>query len=1391
MKKSFISFSTLALFAGAAMAAEEPTSKILSIENQDSFTVNSDEYVQATGYYWNTTGEQHRGPVYNVGEMSINGIFESYVQASAQALLGAKKVSGDGELRIRSALFVDNNTDMSGFTGKVNGQYGILWFTKPQNNPSNISEFSLSDSFSLRFTSGDYTLNGAIKGSGAIKSIKYPDNQIENGVYIIKDATPANVTIKGDISQFNGHYVADANSKIKLETKLADSVLFKGTTGGTLELIGAEGDARKTITVASKSTWTDVKEGDAYVQRESTTTGNVFMYGNKAIIESNSNDAGTLGVNGGTIYFGGNHAYTQKDRVSYKFDKTTVLGNTAGNVVVGGKGAGSVMENGANITITDNIKANSIVIGAADGATVEGNTYVKMESGELDGLYGGMGGIHNGSTTMDVSGGSVKRLYGGDYNGGTVNGSIYIHVKDANVEQLYGSNYHYDSSMESKFGGVKGNVSIIVDGEAKVGQIRGGINTTAQESEAIAKEKMVLDGSVSVTVKGNAVVGDGKVAILGAGGSYGSVREHTNISISENATVNGDIFAGANSVGNDSSANLPYVGTSTWLKVDDNATINGNLFGGSRRNGVVNNNTNVSVNGGTVNGSVYGAGQVGSAVEGMSIVSIGTVPSTNPEVPTVVKDAIVKGDVFGGGKNGGAVSKQTYIKIYDGATIEGNVYGGGENGNVNGTSQLEIYGGTINGDIYGGGKDGGTTNNSSVRFVSNNDFSGVVNGGGANGATVKGQRRLTFGGWGNGEKWDGDFKGKIENINSVVLTNGSNVSNLRFDMAEPMSFGGLGTLEVVTNLVGRNIDSTYLVNVLGSSPLDITFRDSTFSGNTINNNSYGVFLHWGAGKMAFDGTTIENSTITRSDGKDIQGILYYNGSGSGEVVNTVLKNNTVSAVQVKSSGVFAYKQNLDISGSQFIGNKSIGSNAVGDLTSDGVVIGQSDLLTSGVVYVENQSDVVKTVNISDTLFYGNSAENTADASMGRGGALAVVKRAKFATKETVDANGKTKKIPVYDDNGNLVFETKGAGANVVLNDATFTNNSAGMGGAIYVGGETLTLNATKSATFSGNTASKGGFLYMDNGEKHSTASAKVAFNVYDNATLAIGVDGGSSDSIEGIESAVITKLGAGSLNVSGSMASFKGSLIVSAGVMNVNNGLGASSVSIANSATLGVALGNGALESSSIVNNGTLSLKRGSLSDGSAFTLSNYSGEGLVNAYGGSMSGNTFTAGKSAEAGVSAKVGSDLLNDVQSVSFKQDGKELLNLDFDVSKMGDKKLSVVSVDAVDASQKGNIDGDFLGGYAVSVDNADGAEFGVVFSAYIGEVEEPSNIIAWHRANGSDIWEKLETTVEYKDGVASIMVNGFSAYAFSIPEPSTYAVVLGMFAMALAAYRRSKK
>ena len=1331
-RKILTTLSFAALFAGAAMAAE-PNKTLESIENVESFDVASGEYVQASGAYYRDgglpDGAIHRGPAINVGSMAIDGIFEvKATDQDANRLCDVKNVSGAGEIRFGRGVYISQESNFSNFGGTLtlftavneqgNRKDSGAYFLSGANNLSNIKAFNLEENTELSFTNGNYTLNGKIEGAGTISARTLGNLNFE-GDKILENAAPANVAIKGDISNFSGSYVAEESSSIKLETKLADNVVFVGGTGGTLELAGAAGDARKTITIDSHS---DTK-----------TSGNVFMYGNNAIIANNSRADGKVDANSGYIYFGGNHEYTQADLVTHTFDKTTVLGDSAGNVVMGGKGAGALTAKGISAKVDDGVKIGTLVIGGADGATVEGNTQVIVNSGEIGAIYGGLNGVHNGATTIVVNGGKVGNIYGADGVGGTVNGNTTISVKDATVNKIFGSNYAYNNADETKFGGINGNIDITVDGNSKVGQIRGGINTERQESEEIAKEKMVLGGNVNVNVKGNAVVGDGSVAIIGGGGSYGSVKEYVSIKISENATVNGDVFAGANSVNNDTRGNLPYVGKDTWLSVNDNATVTGNLFGGSRRFGVVKNNAYTNINGGTVNGNVYGGGQQGSTVEGMTAVR--------------ANGGVITGDIYGGGRNGGVVNKQTYVQTYEGATVTGSVYGGGENDTVKGNTQIEIYGNSdIKGDIYGGGKgaDSKVLGNSSIRFVSNSNFTGTVDGAGQDGGTVAGSRNLIFGGWQEGKKWDGDFKGKIKNINEVVLTNGSNVSNLRFDMTEPMKFSGEGTLEVITNLDGKNIDSKYLVNVEGSLPLDITFRDSKFSGNEINNNSYGVFLHWGAGKMAFDGTTIEDNSITRNNGEKIQGMLYYNGSGSGEVVNTVLKNNTVSATQVQSSGVFAYMQNLDIKGSQFIGNKSIGSNG--------------SKLTNGAVYVENQSDTAKIVNISDTLFDGNSAKNTGEASMGKGGALAVVKRFK---------NG----------------ETLGMGVEVVLNDAAFTNNSAGMGGAIYVGGETLTLNATKSATFSGNTATNGGFLYMDNGEAGSTASAKVSLNVADGATLTIGTTGGASDSIAGVESATLSKLGAGSLNVNGSMADFKGSLIVSAGVMNANNGLGAKSVSIANGATLGVALGNYALENASVANNGTLSLKRGTLADGATFVLSNYSGEGAVKAYGGILSGGTFTAGKSESFVSSAITVGTGENDVQTVKLG----DKLALDFDVAGLGESALTVNAIKA--STDLNGIAGSVLAAFDVDLtDNSN--DYTVVFSAYVGAIEDADALVAWHKGKDG-VWTMLDTSIDYADEIASIVVDGFSSYAFSqVPEPATYAAIFGALALAVVAYRRRK-
>lgn len=645
MKKSLIVLSTFALFAGAAMAVE-PTKTVESIEDVESFDIANGEYVQASGAYYRDgglpDGTLHKGPVVNVGNMSIDGIFE--VKASdqdANRLFDVKNVSGAGEIRFGRGVYISQESNFSNFGGTLtlftavneqgNRKGSGAYFLSGTNNPSNIKAFNLEENTELSFTNGNYTLNGKIEGAGTI-SARTRENLNFEGDKILENAAPANVAIKGDISNFSGSYAAGESSSIKLETKLADNVVFVGWTGGTLELAGAAGDARKTITIDSHS--------------DTTTNGNVFMYGNKAIIANNSRAGGAVDGGSGTIYFGGNNAYTQTEKLVYAFDNTTVVGSNAGHVVVGGKGAGSVMENGADITV-DGVNVGYLTAGAAEGGVVNGDINVLVKSGEVSAVYGGLGGVHTGKTTITVEGGKVGTVAIGDYYGGKVNGDMILNVNGGEIAQVYAVNYRADSETAADFNGVNGNVQINVSG-GTVKNIRGGINTNNYANDsATAQSKMVLNGNVEINVSGNANISidndEDRESILAVGGSYGSVNGNTIVNISDNATVEGIIAMGG-------SRNNAAV-KSTFLNVSG-GTLGGDIYAGALKAATVLGNANITISGGTVNGNIYGGGgRADTVVKGSSNITL------------IGSTANINGTIYGGGKDGGIVNGDRILNI--------------------------------------------------------------------------------------------------------------------------------------------------------------------------------------------------------------------------------------------------------------------------------------------------------------------------------------------------------------------------------------------------------------------------------------------------------------------------------------------------------------------------------------------------------------------------------------------------------------------------------------------------------------------------------------------------------------------------------------------------------
>ena len=237
---------------------------------------------------------------------------------------------------------------------------------------------------------------------------------------------------------------------------------------------------------------------------------------------------------------------------------------------------------------------------------------------------------------------------------------------------------------------------------------------------------------------------------------------------------------------------------------------------------------------------------------------------------------------------------------------------------------------------------------------------------------------------------------------------------------------------------------------------------------------------------------------------------------------------------------------------------------------------------------------------------------------------------------------------------------------------------------------------------------------------------------------------------------------------------------------------GGTAINIASNSSLSIVLGSAAdqLLQTSVANDGTFSLKRGSLADGASVGLSSYTGTGAVNAFGGTFSDGVFTAGNTAvisqaPSGVTVGTGDD---DVASVRYMSGENATLRLDFNVANMGEKEILINSIS--ETADTAGISGEVKAAYLIDAEYDQSGEWTVVFSAYVGSVEDASKLLAWHK--GADgVWTKLDTLIDYADEIASITVDSLGSYAISqVPEPAGIAALLGAVVLAFAAYRRKR-
>jgi hypothetical protein len=458
-----------------------------------------------------------------------------------------------------------------------------------------------------------------------------------------------------------------------------------------------------------------------YIVQEDPETHTNKVFGIESL-HTEGTGVATVNIIGGTIGFDGrdngmifgssrgdiNRPGERDDHTAWTYDTHVTIG-TAATGTYGQEGyvaatgphiKGSIYGSGENGHVFNNtvVTVNGGIIGISDtndaGYTVisNGNTYSGAEYPYRGNVYGAgcgtdmyySGAIPSGHTYNDGGGNSFNPLAGIVYGNDTVNitgGTVVRNVYGAGAMGSVGKATTTTEGVTTVSGGTTTiNVSggtIGDDGTRGDGNVfgaaRGDASATINEFALVRKETNVnISGG---TVKGN-VYGGGELGCVGTFTVSSDMRTFTwqntdgNTNTSENS--NNKNTGVCNVTIDDSSGSSPL--------------IEGNVFGAGKgkddsfwcEKGIAY-STSVSISNGTVNGNVFGGGEVGR-VETNTEVTIGDGAGTSggASAPTITRS------VFGGGAGvethgySALVRGNTKVTVKGNAGIGHSVYGGGE-----------------------------------------------------------------------------------------------------------------------------------------------------------------------------------------------------------------------------------------------------------------------------------------------------------------------------------------------------------------------------------------------------------------------------------------------------------------------------------------------------------------------------------------------------------------------------------------------------------------------------------------------------------------------------------------------------------------------------------------
>ena len=419
-----------------------------------------------------------------------------------------------------------------------------------------------------------------------------------------------------------------------------------------------------------------------------------------------------------SVYVGGNVSVGGSSDIN---------GSAGGTVFAAGKGSGAsddtesgMMAYGTTIAIADNCDILNNVYGGGNYGFAEQSTNMYIAGGKIHGrVFGGSNQNKGPVVNITIKGGTIDGgVYGGSNASGTVAGPLTMNITGGTITQgVYGGGFGTNSNSCD----ITQTVDITMTGGTVLGGLYGGGNVNSKINGKTTVN--INGGTIGASATNANVYGGGLGALTRAKGdvevSIGSIDNQGQTS--GDAVIYGDVYGGsAKGVTNCNDGGTARNGNTTTKVTLNSGTIHGSLYGGGHGidDAVANvwGPVTVVVNGGSVikplgnPGSIFGCNnEAGSPKNTVTV----TVNKTNATVTTDgVKSYAING-VYGGGNL--AHYDPSTTGNYPTVTINGcnssirDVYGGGNAAAVPYTN-VTINGGDIYRVFAGGNGESGTAN---------------------------------------------------------------------------------------------------------------------------------------------------------------------------------------------------------------------------------------------------------------------------------------------------------------------------------------------------------------------------------------------------------------------------------------------------------------------------------------------------------------------------------------------------------------------------------------------------------------------------------------------------------------------------------------------------------